>query len=434
MVKAIQITVLVILTSLFYFPIELVGLPGLNSKMILALLGLVFAGYEQLGRRSLSISRAFLSLILVAASVSLVSLLSITLNQTPDTSYVSYVVSFSVWLSGAYAVCFLIRSVHGAVSVRLVIDYLTVVCVLQCVSAIMIDNNPGLAESVNSLISFGQDVPIRTKRLYGFGSMLDIAGTRFSVVLVGIGYYLSEMKHRLTLGRRILYLVAFFVITVIGNMIARTTLVGSVIGLALIIVSFIFVPSLSGDNNKTVSFLTWTSVLAVGIVICVILYNNDPAARKLFRFGFEGFFSLAEKGHWETSSTDKLTQTMIVFPETIHTWIIGDGYFANSMLDVNYLGDATTKGYYMGTDVGYLRFIFYFGVIGLASIMWVIIYSAVICMRSFCEESPLFLFSLLVGLIIWLKVSTDIFCFLSLFLSTAALQDAIVEPQTSENA
>ena len=162
--------------------------------------------------------------------------------------------------------------------------------------------------------------------------------------------------------------------------------------------------------------------MGIGIAVCVVLYNTDPKARSLFRFGFEGFFSLVEKGHWETSSTDTL-QSMVVFPETLHTWLLGDGYFANSRYDPNYLGNTTDQGFYMGTDVGYLRFIFYFGIPGLLAMMGVIIYSTIVCARHFRQERFLFVLVLLVGLAVWFKVSTDIFLFFALFLSAASLKE-----------
>lgn len=258
-----------------------------------------------------------------------------------------------------------------------------------------------------------------------------MAGARYSAVLAAMGFYLSEIAEPLSDKRRILYITAFIVITVIGNMIARTTLIGTLLGLGIILIGFLFKPTLPGENYKVTSFLTWMIILTAGITACVVLYNTDPAARNLFRFGFEGFFSLAEKGHWETTSTNKLVESMIVFPETLKTWVIGDGYFLNAVLDANYLGSSTKYGFYMGTDVGYLRFIFYFGIIGLIPMMGVIIYSAIICMRHFPQEKLLFFLALLVGLIVWFKVSTDIFLFFALFLSAAALQEPSKEQHTT---
>jgi len=52
------------------------------------------------------------------------------------------------------------------------------------------------------------------------------------------------------------------------------------------------------------------------------------------------------------------------FPTIFKTWCLGDGFFIDTTQDPWYVGP-TYKGYYMNTDIGYLRFIFYFGLIGL---------------------------------------------------------------------
>ncbi len=423
MVKFIGILLTGILTSFFFFPFEFTFLPGVNVKMMLAVLGLVFAAFELIKRKCFLIPLELLLLAAFAVSVSLISLISITLNQTPDNTYASYIISFAVWLSAAFAVCSFIRIVHRRIDVQLVLDYLVAVCFFQCVISLVIDHNLSLARWVNSTFEFGQQVTIDTERLYGIGALLDVAGARYSAVLVGLAFYLSEVTGSLNTGRRIFYILAFGAISVIGNMMARTTLVGMIIGLVFIVVGIVFRPSQPGqEGGKTHQVLTWVVILTIGVIVSIVLYDTNSQARKLFRFGFEGFFSLAEEGRWEVSSNEKL-KTMVVFPETLHTWILGDGYFENSRYDPNYLGTATDMGYYMGTDVGYLRFIFYFGVPGLLCMMAVIIGSAIVCLRHFPRERWLFLMALLVGLTVWLKVSTDIFCFFALFLSAAALQE-----------
>lgn len=422
MIRWITILLTGIVMSMFYFPFELTALPGVNTKMGLAVVGLLLSSLELAKQKSVSIPKELLILLLIASFVSVVSLLSITVNQTPDTTYVSYIFSFSVWLSAAFAVCCMIKWTHGRVGIQLILDYLIAVCLIQCVLAIVIDSNPAFARFVNRYTFFGQDVCIAVKRLYGIGFLLDVAGLRMAAVLAGIAYYLSELNDSLHPGRRLIYILSFIAITVMGNMIARTTIVGLLIGLAFILYTFFRQSSLTGIFIKPAPFFTWMGTILVGIVVCTVLYRTDPHARSLFRFAFEGFFSLAEKGRWEVSSNETL-KGMVVFPETLHTWIIGDGYFMNSRYDANYLGDSTDQGFYMGTDVGYLRFIFYFGVTGLVGMMAVIIYSSIICIRHFRKDSLFFLLALLVGLVVWAKVSTDVFCFLALFLSAAALQN-----------
>ncbi len=422
MVKLLKIILAGILTSFFFFPFEFTFLPGINVKMMLAVVGLICVAYHLIVQRSISVSYELIILILFALAVSCTSLLSMVINQTPDNTYASYIISFSVWLSAAYAVCSCVKSAHGKIDIPLIINYLSVVCVIQCISALVIDSSPAIAKFVNTYMLFGQEVTIKTKRLYGLGALLDVAGARFSTVLVGLSFLLSEINTPLNLWQRAWYILAFILISIIGNIIARTTVVGMGIGIAFIILALLFSPSNSNAKVKTQTVLSWTLILALSVLVCTVLYNENANARKLLRFGFEGFFSLVEKGKWDVSSNEKL-QTMIVFPETLHTWIIGDGYFLNSRYDPNYLGDATDMGFYMGTDIGYLRFIFYFGVTGLIPMMGVIIYSAIVCMRHFREEWLLFLLALAVGLTVWFKVSTDIFLFFALFLSAAALQD-----------
>ena len=435
MLKTVQILIAGILTSFYYFPVEFVAFPGVNTKMMLAVLGLVFVVFSLIQKGSLSITKDFLWLVILAGLVSTISLLSITINQTPDTSYVGYIVSFAIWLSGAYAVCWIIRQIHGYISVQLVLDYLVGVCVFQCASALVIDSVPVVKYLVDRTFSLDQATMTRVRRIYGIGAALDVAGLRFSAILAGLGFYLSEMKVPLKSGRRATYILSFLFITVAGNMVARTTLVGVLIGTLIVLLGFFHKSKSSAKTTQASSVLMWTVFLAAVIILCVSLYNTYPYARKMLRFGFEGFFSLAEKGHWETASTETIAKTMVVFPETLHTWVIGDGYFMNSNYDPNYLGEySNDQGYYMGTDVGYLRFLFYFGVLGLILIMAVIIYSAVICMRRFREDWLLFLSVLLVGLIVWLKVSTDIFCFFAPFLCVSALLEDNSDPIKNEYA
>lgn len=420
MIRLLLILITGVFVSFFYFPVEFVFLPGINTKMMEAVLGLACLAFVLVRRRSLSVSRDFLILVITSAVVSVISLLSITINGTPDNAYVTYIVSFSVWLSAAFAVSCLIRAVHGKIEIQLVLNYLITVCVVQCILALIIDASPVFANRIDSYFQCDQELARKVSRLYGIGALFDVAGIRFSLVLVATAFYLSEMTKPLGSMEMVFYFIGFLVLSVIGNMIARTTMVGTAVGLIILLISF-FVKSDNPSISKLSRIWAWLGLLALTVVICIVLYNTNFKARELLRFAFEGFFSLVEKGYWEISSTEKL-KTMVVWPETLHTWIIGDGYFANSKYDINYLGDATDKGFYMGTDVGYLRFIFYFGVIGLIPMMWVIIWSGIICMRNFKKERFLFLLEILVGLIVWLKVSTDVFLFFAIFLSVAALQ------------
>lgn len=405
----------IILVSFYFFPIEFLVFPGVNTKMVLALFGLLVFGKELAQKRSAGMDKDFFVLSLWAMGISLISLVTMTINNTPDASFLTYFISMWVWMGGAYAVIRWLNVAYGYVNVRLVCNCLIVVCVMQCWVAWAKVLYPPLQEFINHIIG-GEAFMGNTKgnRLSGIGASLDVAGLRFSAVIVMIGYILSKtqkMSHLQLVG----YLFSFLVITVIGNMMSRTTTLGVGIALAYWIYSSCF-----KQKNRKLWF--WLGgILCVLLPLFMYLYSTNDSFYQNIRFGFEGFFSLWETGKWKTSSNDILLNHMIVFPDNWMTWLIGDGYAANpadktlSFFDPYYTGPIY-HGYYKGTDVGYLRFIFYFGLVGTITFFLFMWRVAGTCIRRFKEYKMLFLMILLINYIGWFKVSTDIFLVFALFL------------------
>ena len=274
-----------------------------------------------------------------------------------------------VWLGGAYTAIKIVKWLHGYVSVELICNYLLGVCVGQCVLALMIDYIPAFKAVVDRFIVgfdfVNTDRLSKAGRLYGIGAALDVAGTRFSATLVIIGMMMRNISCSKYYKYMWLYLTAFFFIAVVGNMMARTTIVGVVVGII-----FMFIPqhllglSSNYESGKILKYILIT--LCVLLPIVIYLYSTNEQFHDNIRFGFEGFFSLAEKGHWETNSNNIL-KNMIVFPDNFKTWLIGDGYIENPYNTDPYYVGPRWGGYYMATDIGYLRFLFYFGIIGLTT-------------------------------------------------------------------
>ena len=395
---------------MYFFPFEFKGLEGFNTKMMIALMGLIICIYEIPRKRDGLVSNNLFFLTVFASVVSLCGFISVILNGTPDYAYATYVMSMLVWTGGAYAVCHFLKQVHDNVNIRLLCNYLAAICVIQCAMALLIDYNPWLKQLVDSVIEQGQEFlnESTVQRLYGIGANLDVAGSRFSAVLVLLGFVISkEFQEKTNHMPVVLYIAAFIFIAIVGNMIARTTLVG----MAIAVIYWIYdsgIWKLHLKNDYRVFFSWMTLAIAAIVLIMVFLYNTDPKMKKLIHFGFEGFFSLFEKGTWEVSSNDRLMK-MYVFPDNLKTWIIGDGYFSNPYnTDPFYIG-VKSGGYYMGTDVGYLRFIFYFGLIGLSAFIAFFMKTYNLCVKRFTEYKLLFFMLLILNFLIWFKVSTDIF-------------------------
>ena len=413
MLRFFAIILVGILTSFYFFPFEFAILPGANTKMIMAGMSLIVLGVNLTRNRDATINRDFLIISILACLVSLAGLVSVAYNETNDYTYATYIVSMWVWLGGAYLTISCMRWLHDKVSVSIVANYLIVVCVAQCVIALLIDNFPAVEDFVKTYIAgfdwVGFEQLDEGGRLYGIGATLDVAGSRFSAVLTMIAFLIvksvAASNHKLT----IWYLLAFGFITIVGNMMARTTIVG--VGLSCLY----WLWATKEIENKSVLWRYISAMICVALVITIFLYNRNEVFREDIRFAFEGFFSLAETGEWDVSSNNIL-KDMYVFPDNFKTWSIGDGYFDNPYYsDAYYLGPRW-GGYYMATDVGYLRFIFYFGIIGIVLFMTFFCKVTQCCIQRLKDYKALCLMFLAINFIVWFKVSTDIFLVFALFL------------------
>lgn len=408
-----------IIVSFYYFPFEFSFLPGLNTKMGLAVVGIFLAILNLIRKREVKFPHNLVRVEVLAILVSVIGMVAVIANNTPDYAYATYFVSMTVWLSGAYTVCSLITKVHKSLSVEIVTTYLVAVCVVQCILALIIDANFVVKDFVDSYIMQDQLFLTKVERLYGIGASLDTAGVRFSACLIMLMFVLNRTKSKMGNWTLALALIAYLWIAVVGNMVARTTIVGVVMSMLYAVLTF-------RPGDVSYSFFRVLRavmlILIVAIPVCVYLYDNSQQFYQLSRFAFEGFFNLAETGEWEIDSNEKL-KTMIIFPDNIKTWIIGDGYFANPYdIDPTYVG-YQPGGFYMGTDIGYCRFIFYFGLVGFFSFAFFLTYIARECALLLPKYKLLISFILMLGFVIWLKVATDIFLVLALFLCIGNMQE-----------
>ncbi len=401
MFKIISYIFIAVIVSFYFFPISFTFLPAsLNTKMMLGVLGIGFVGLNWLKTQNLTVSRGLLISIIISLLFSFICYYSTDLNNTTDYSYASYIVSFSVWFFGAFAVCYIIRIVHEIASLRILTNYLAAVCFFQCVAALMIDNIPAFKLLVDSIVNQGQDFFDEVNRLYGIGAALDSAGVRFSLVLVLITSSLNNsIKTRENSWYIAMLLIAFFTISVIGNAIARTTILGVSSSLIYFFVGSGLFRSIVKMESIKLGIL-FGFLLVVAIFISVYLYNNNKEFYEQMRFAFEGFFNWIEHGEWRTGSTDKLNREMWIWPEDQKTWLIGSGKFGL---------------YEFSTDIGYCRFILYCGLIGFSVFALLFVFNALYFMNRYQKYWMMFLIFLVLTFIFWVKVATDIFFIYALF-------------------
>ncbi len=412
-------TILALLvTSGYLFPVEFVFLPGVNTKMFMALISIFLVISNYISRKRTCVPSWFLQVFIFAGIVSLSSIASIVLNNTKDISYATYLLSMLTWLGGAYTMVQVIKWSNGDAGIDSVIKYLIGACAMQCVIALLILGIPALSNYINLVIrDFSETKAFADGRLIGIGCAFDVAGMRFSAILVAFSFFLIRDSHKEDRYSLCFYSLEFTIIAIVGNMISRTTLIGVI--LVFVIVLFDAIRSVFLNSPFFTTSLKWLifSFFLACIVGC-LAYKSDSSLQQQFRFAFEGFFNYFNTGKWSTRSTDILA-TMYVWPESLKTWLVGDGYFFNTLNDPNYVGEDYAE-YYMATDVGYLRFIYYFGLIGLCCFVAFFFSCSIICEKRYRNYSGLFICLFCLQLVLWAKVATDNFAVFAVFLVAEA--------------
>lgn len=406
MPRIIQIF-MVLLTGLmmsFYFhPVFFTAYPVYNTKVMLAVLGGGMLVFNTIRTKDYAFSKGLLYALMIAGLFALVNCISLIINDSDDYSYTSYPASALVWIMGAYGAITFIRWTHKKVTIELVVRYLAGGAAFHSILSQLIDRNESVKNFINSIFFVSSDME-EMNRLYSFGVGLDPAGVRFAVILIMIAGVLTISKVvKKSIGLMIFYFLCFAIISVLGNIISRTTTVGMGLGLFVFAIStglYKFVIKVGKIKIMRVFGL----ILVLGIPLTIYYYNVNTSFREQIEYGFEGFFSLVEEGEFQTSSTDELS-TMWVWPHDTQTWLIGSGRF----------GSRDVGNYDYFSDIGYCRFISYSGLIGITVFGLYFIYNAVYFSIRYPRYRYIFLLMIVVTFVIWAKVATDIFQLYALF-------------------
>ena len=340
----------------YIYSLHYVFLPT-SSNIILGVIGIIWYLMKSItDRRGSAYLYSRSNMLIFAAIILLFSsfIIAIGFNGTSDyfliKKYILTVISFF----GAYAICQIIQLRYKTITPLHIGRFLTYSALLQVILTVGLFFASDSLAFITQLLNFGTLAKDRMSalegvRLLGFGVSFFTAGYIHSFILIVIGailrYYDLDNKSQL------FYLLSFIFISVISVMMARTTLVGIALGGILM-----FKPMLKHGKKNLILLLSMLGII-VTYVIFSLSRDTLEMIQSLFEYGFELFINIFIDHSARTGSTD-LMYSMYVFPTHLKTWIIGDGYFLDpDLLEYGY--------YYMGTDIGFLRLIFFSGLIGL---------------------------------------------------------------------
>ena len=303
MLKYLLIAITVVITSFYFFPFEFVFLPDINTKMALAGIGLVIWGFN-LAEHKAGIDKDIFVLSLIAILLSLLSLATMIYNITSDNSFLTYFISAWVWLGGAYAATRLMKFVHGYLSVRLICNYLITVCVIQCLIAYTMTICPPLKDFIDSFLGEMRLLWERQEiECTVLVVLLDVAGMRFAAILVMIAF-IGVHSLRLNNFQTLLYVVAFIIIGIVGNMIGRSATIG--MGIVIIYWAIMFLNENTRKRTNIVRLLKVLGILlAATIPLIIFMYYVDPIFKEKNTVWF-----LKASLHWQKQVDGKPVVTM----------------------------------------------------------------------------------------------------------------------------
>lgn len=349
----------------FMFSIPFVFTGGIGTRALLGVCGLAY-----LFVRKLSVIRSILrsgkfyvekhvvSIGLALFSIALMAGLTDFANGTSEKTFIFYPISMILIFSGAYLVTDIMRRVYRRLDFDLVSSYFIRAVIVQLVISLLLFFVPEVKLFVATIVEL-DEVSLSVMldgggfRLMGFGVQFFMAGiiNCFALLLIAfrIKYYAKTFKSVFWLT------ISFIFVTAVGMMMSRTTMVGAGLAIGMLILGLRL-----GSIRFTKFFGAVKTIMVLGVVAVPLFFSlsediKEPLT-KAGEYGFEMFVNYFETGKATTASSDQLKTMYDTYPQDVSTWIVGDGWFA----------DPNNEGsYYMGVDVGYLRLIFYFGLVGM---------------------------------------------------------------------
>lgn len=345
-----------------FIPIKQV--PILTSTIVVGLiLGLKFILDKEYRRIVISIitRKKIWNLFIILIIIQVYSICITAINNVYDFSIVkTFINQYITLIIGILVYCFFIIKGKS----QNIIDYIIYAFIVQSIIQLVSFISPSINEMLNI---FRSESAIRTGQWkYSGVRGLAISGTNFYGLACAYGlmyiFYFDRWKYLFKNNSMIKFislLILFF-----GGLSAGRS---SFIGLAISIIYFM----INNKNIKKVSSYKKNKGLnKINIIMSILLaiflvsgawlitskgMSNEISSKleNFNKFAFEMFYNFKDGKGLTTSSSSRMFNEMY-FEVAPETFIVGDGAYTNK-----------DGSYYRGTDVGYMRNILFFGIVGM---------------------------------------------------------------------
>jgi hypothetical protein len=344
--KQISIAVL-LLVFLYIYNISFIYIPEiLRTRVIIGLVG----GFLSLKIIFQNTNKYFFYLLIIL-TIPIIPILATTLiNNEFDARFFGNVFQNIIYLFGAFYIIEIIRKKNIKVTPFLLCKYISISIFIHNLLSFLIYLFPSLLSIVIGIQSMDKNFLYAMENTLKFNSrFIGIGiGSYFSGGTISIIGSITCTYVVLKTKNNIIWWIILIGINILGVFIARIAFGGILLSLFLIIRHWY--------KNKQLNETLFRLLISSFIIITIlyvwnqwsVVYKDNP----LFKHSFEVFLNLSESNSFQAGSIDHM-RDMFIIPDNDKTLLIGDGKFSNP-----------DDSFYMHTDVGYSRLLYYYGIIG----------------------------------------------------------------------
>lgn len=256
-------------------------------------------------------------------------------------------------LFSSFFIAYCLKKTVGGYSFYSLLEWLIYITIFQAIVSLIFYLIPSIYETYKSFIILDDFNDSMTEMAASY-RLMSVGALRYATAASQYGLILWALilLHEKNIGfwgrHEFIYSLVVALFCIAGLLSGRVFFV-------MIPVTFLYIFFLKKLKLRTTiktSIKTFLPVIIIAVAAFVYLFAENEV---LIEWVFELFINLGDSGTIESASTNQLKE-MYVFPDNIKTWIIGDG-----------LSVSSDGGFYMGTDVGYVRSLFYWGIFGTAA-------------------------------------------------------------------
>jgi len=250
---------------------------------------------------------------------------------------------------GAYLIVFLMKRLSNTFSFYTILEWMIYISLVQAFISFAFFFFPNIFEIYKNFVvldekSEAKATILNAFRLIGVGTMYATAAVQYGMVMWGtILLYKQEGSF---FSKHIFFCSSLICLFCIAGIFSGRTF------FVILLMTVFYIFFLNGTKKAFTSFKDFFKLFLpvsfIGALIVFYLFSNNE---KMMDWAFELFFNSDNK-LMESKSMNDLSE-MYLFPDNIKTWLIGDGR-----------SSAAGGGFYMHSDVGYIRSLFYWGLIG----------------------------------------------------------------------